>query len=111
MLPGLTRLTVTSATSVTVGAGTVAAPAATGAPISTGAKRMHLQHDWVALLGEVIQVRLDDRTVRTGRVDGVTQDGAILWIEGHGAEPRTMFERCEGFTAWIEYKWDSEGCR
>lgn len=108
MLSGLTRLAVTS---VTVGAATVAARAATGAPISTGAKRIHLQHDWVALLGEVIQVRLDDRTVRTGRVDGVTQDGAILWIEGHGPEPRTMFERCEGFTAWIEYKWDSEGCR
>lgn len=93
MLPGLTRLSGTSA------------------PTKAVARRMHLQHDWVALLGEVIQIRVDDRTVRTGRVDGVTPDGAILWIEGQGAEPRTMFERCEGFTAWIDYKWDSGGCR
>ncbi|UKA64045.1 hypothetical protein [Arthrobacter sp. FW306-04-A] len=96
----MTRL---SGASVTVGAGTVASGVATRA----GAKRMHLQHDWVALLGEVIQVRLDDRTVRTGRVDGVTRDGAILWIERHGAESRTMFERCEGFTAWIQYRWEA----
>ncbi|GAB2738069.1 hypothetical protein ACX801_04905 [Arthrobacter bambusae] len=93
MLPGLTPLSGTLAT------------------VTGDARRMHLQHDWVALLGELIQIRLDDRTVRTGRVDGVTPDGAILWIEGHGAESRTMFERCEGFTAWIDYKWDSAGCR
>jgi hypothetical protein len=70
-------------------------------------KRMHLQHDWTALRGEVIEVRKHAATVRTGRVDGVTHDGTILWIESHGAEPRAMYERCEGFTAWIDYKWES----
>ncbi len=70
---------------------------------------MHLQYDWGPLLGKVIEVRLDDKAVRLGRVDGVTSDGRILWLEGHGAEPRRMFERYEGFTAWIEYKWESGG--
>jgi hypothetical protein len=71
--------------------------------------RMHLQHDWTALLGEVIEVRRHGAIVRIGRVVGVTRDGMILWIQSHGAEPRVMYERCEGFTAWIDYKW--EACR
>lgn len=99
MFFGLTRL---SCTSSTAGCAGTAVP-----PTSASARRVHLQYDWAALLGEVIEVRLDDRRVRTGRVDGVTPDGAILWIEAHGAEPRTMYERYEGFTAWIEYKWET----
>jgi hypothetical protein len=99
MLSGLTRRSGTSGTAGSAGTAVH--------PIGAGARRVHLQHDWVALLGEVIEVRLADRTVRTGRVDGVTPDGAILWIEAHGAEPRTMCERHEGFTAWIEYKWET----
>lgn len=94
MLPGLTRPSGTSACT-----GTAIPP--------TSTRRVHLQYDWVALLGEVIEVRLDGTRVRTGRVDGVTPDGAILWIEAHGAEPRTMYERYEGFTAWIQYKWET----
>jgi hypothetical protein len=95
MLPGLTR-----------------APGTSGVGGRTGnqgsaAKPLHLQRDWTPLLGEVIEIRRHAATVRVGRVDAVTRDGMILWLESHGAEPRTMYERCEGFTAWIEYKWDS----
>ncbi|TQJ39329.1 hypothetical protein FBY33_1344 [Arthrobacter sp. SLBN-112] len=68
---------------------------------------MHLQRDWTPLLGQVIEVRKHAATIRVGRVDGVTSDGMILWLESHGAEPRMMYERHEGFTAWIDYKWES----
>jgi hypothetical protein len=71
------------------------------------AKPMHLQREWTPLLSEVIEIRKDGATIRVGRVDGVTRDGIILWLEALGAEPRTMYERCEGFTAWIDYKWEA----
>ncbi|MFJ4027512.1 hypothetical protein ACIPWF_09975 [Paenarthrobacter sp. NPDC089989] len=45
--------------------------------------------------------------MRSGFVDGVTTDGSILWLAAYGAEPRTMFERFQGYTAWIEYKWET----
>lgn len=89
MLPGLTRFT-----------------GSPQQPVVESGKRLHLQYDWTALLGEEVEVRLNDKIVRAGRVDGVTHDGRILWLEGRGAEQRRMFERCEGFTAWIDYKWD-----
>jgi hypothetical protein len=71
------------------------------------AKPRHRQLNWVPLLGQVIEIRKHATTIRVGRVDGVTADGMILWLEAHGAEPRTMYEHCEGFTAWIDYKWES----
>ncbi|MDQ0213204.1 hypothetical protein BMF89_09810 [Arthrobacter sp. SRS-W-1-2016] len=74
-------------------------------------KQRHLEHDWRAVAGEIVEVRHGEKTVRIGFVDAVTPDGGILWIEGHGAEPRTMFERTEGFHVWIEYKWEAGVCR
>lgn len=94
MLPGLARL-----------AGTPGSGA--NAAVDVAVARMHLQHDWPALIGRVIDVRRDGRTIRTGRVDGTTSDGAILWISAHGVQPRTMYERGEGFTAWIDYEWET----
>ncbi|VXB05061.1 hypothetical protein ARTHRO9AX_10315 [Arthrobacter sp. 9AX] len=70
---------------------------------------MHRQHDWLPVLGQEVQIKLDGSVVRTGLVDGVTNDGAIIWIAAHGATPRAMFERARGFSVWIDYKWDSSG--
>ncbi|BCW84027.1 hypothetical protein DM794_19805 [Paenarthrobacter ureafaciens] len=69
--------------------------------------KLHLQHDWLPLVGELVEIRHQDRFVRAGFVDGVTSDGSILWLAAHGAEPRSMFERSQGFSVWIEYKWES----
>ncbi|MHC8609825.1 hypothetical protein ACW4FP_19470 (plasmid) [Paenarthrobacter ureafaciens] len=69
--------------------------------------RFHLQHDWQPLVGELVEIRQHGQCVRSGFVDGVTADGSILWLAAYGAEPRAMFERFQGYTAWIEYKWET----
>lgn len=70
-------------------------------------QEFHRQLDWLPLEGQFIEMRLDDVLVRSGRVDAVTSDGSILWIAAKGAEPRMMFERLQGFTAWNDYKCES----
>lgn len=70
-------------------------------------KKLHQQYDWLPVVGEVVEMRQNEKTVRRGVVDGVTHDGGILWIAADGAEPRTMFERAQGFSVWIVYKWDT----
>jgi hypothetical protein len=69
--------------------------------------KLHLQHDWLPVIGEVVEIRCGGEAVRTGIVDGVTADGGILWLTANGAEPRAMFERSQGFSVWIEYKWET----
>jgi hypothetical protein len=79
--------------------------------LATGEKtpkiKRYLQHDWLPVVGQVVEVRRGDQTVREGTVDGVTADGGILWLAADGAQPRCMFERSEGYSVWIEYKWES----
>jgi hypothetical protein len=56
--------------------------------------------DWAVLFGEEVQIRRDGQNVRQGRVDAVTDDASVLWVEGNGPFLRTLFEKTEGFTAW-----------
>lgn len=74
-------------------------------------RKPHLQYDWLPVVGEMVEIRREGEAVRTGVVDGVTPDGRILWISGDGAEQRAMFEHAQGFTVWIEYKWESAPVR
>lgn len=66
----------------------------------------HIQSDWLPLVGEVVEIRLNGQVVRTGVVDAVTDDNSILWVAGHGALPRAMVERADGYKVWIDYKWE-----
>jgi hypothetical protein len=68
---------------------------------------LHLQAEWFPVVGEIVEIRLYDNTVRTGRVDGVTPDDQILWIASDGADPRALFERSHAYSVWIEYKWET----
>ncbi|MFF1832366.1 hypothetical protein [Paenarthrobacter sp. NPDC058040] len=66
----------------------------------------HIQHDWLPLVGEVVEVRLHNEFVRYGVVDAVTNDNSILWLAVDGVNTRTMVERAEGYEIWIDYKWE-----
>jgi hypothetical protein len=55
--------------------------------------------DWSSLVGSWVEVRRDQCFVRSGRVEVVTGDPAILWIAADGAHPRELFEAAEGFEA------------
>lgn len=69
---------------------------------------LHLQHDWVPVLGQTVEIRHWHSTVRAGRVDAVTQDGSILWLASEGHHPRCLFERAEGYQVWIQYTWERQ---
>jgi hypothetical protein len=69
--------------------------------------KLHLQSDWLPVVGEIVEIRLKDATVRRGRVDGVTSDDQILWMAADGAELRAMYERSQDYSVWIQYKWET----
>lgn len=69
--------------------------------------KLYLQSNWFPVVGETVEIRLHDKPVRRGRVDGVTSDDQILWLAADGAELRAMFERCQDYSVWIEFKWET----
>jgi hypothetical protein len=73
--------------------------------------KLHLQADWLPVIGEVVEVRLHNQLVRKGRIDCVTSDGQILWMATDGADARSMFERSRGYSVWIEYRWETGPAR
>lgn len=66
----------------------------------------HLQTDWLPLVGQDVEVRLHGETLRQGTVDAVTLDNSILWLAAEGEHGRAMWERAEGYTVWVRYKWE-----
>ena len=70
---------------------------------------LHLQHDWLPVLGRTVEIRQWNATVRAGRVDAVTDDGDILWLAPDGHHPRCLFERSLGYQVWIQYAWERQG--
>lgn len=62
---------------------------------------LHLQPDWLPLVGEFGEIRLAGQPVRTGTVDAVTTDNSILWLAADGGHLRAMVERTLGCEVWI----------
>lgn len=56
--------------------------------------------DWNELPGLEVEIKKDGRSIRTGYVGAVTRGADALWLENHGAQMRTLFEKAEGYTAW-----------
>ena len=54
--------------------------------------------DWKDLAGRHIQVQKEGRTIRTGYVRDVTVTGDAFWLEADGADPRTLYEKAQGYT-------------
>lgn len=69
---------------------------------------LHIQHDWLPVRGELVEIRRHGKTVRRGWVETATQDGGVLWLAADGPHTRGMFERSEAYEVWIEYKWESK---
>lgn len=69
----------------------------------------HIQYDWVPVIGETVQIRNNGRIVRTGTVDAVTNDGAILWLAAEGVYQRQLITKADGNEVWMTYKWESAG--
>ena len=59
-------------------------------------------NDWRVLEGQTVRITKNGRVVRSGCVDAVTPAADVLWLEGHGAEPRTLFLKNDGFEVWLD---------
>jgi hypothetical protein len=57
--------------------------------------------NWNDFVGQRVQLHKDDNLVRIGYVEDVTYAADALWLRGHGAEPRTLYLKADGFTARI----------
>ena len=57
--------------------------------------------DWTDLAGRQVQVQKEGRTVRTGYVKDVAVTADALWLEACGVEPRTLYEKVQGYTALL----------
>jgi hypothetical protein len=56
--------------------------------------------DWTSINGAQAEVVQHGQTVMTGTIDGVTNDGTIVWIQDHTGR-RKLYERCEAFEVWV----------
>jgi hypothetical protein len=72
-----------------------------GRPFFTRTQRFYLYQDWERLVGAIVEVRLKGLCVRSGRVDAVTANGAIVWIAQEGALGRVLIDKSEGYEIWI----------
>lgn len=62
---------------------------------------MKTRHDeWFQLIGATVEIKLNGKTVRTGRVDHATKDSSILWLAQEGNNPRKMIDKVQGYEAW-----------
>lgn len=68
---------------------------------------LRIHHTWHPVIGQRVQMRSGGFIVREGIVDAVTLDDSILWIAGGELQPRSMFQRTEGFEVWLNYQWES----
>lgn len=68
-------------------------PDALPAP-GTGRRQRWRSLSWKALpLGQSVSIVHNGRELGTGRVDGATPDGAVVWIHLDGVEGRRLFHR------------------
>lgn len=53
--------------------------------------------DWHALVGRMVELRLDGRLIRTAEVEDVTRDASILWLRFDGSHGRQLIARTDGY--------------
>ena len=49
--------------------------------------------DWTTLTGDFVEFHRRGRLLDAGKVDAVTPNGEILWLEHDGALPRRIIEK------------------
>ena len=57
-------------------------------------------HDWSVLAGLEVEIRANGQVVRTGVVEIVMPDAAMLWLSSDHNGNRTLFEAAEGYEVW-----------
>ena len=56
--------------------------------------------DWTSVNGANAEIVQFGQTLASGTIDGVTTDGAIVWVQDDTGR-RRLYERCEFFEVWV----------
>lgn len=67
---------------------------------------LHLQPQWQRTVGQLVEIRRDGTSLRSGVVEAVMPDDSILWIAADGINPRQMVEKSDGNQVYARYSWD-----
>jgi hypothetical protein len=49
----------------------------------------------------VVELRIEERFIRTGEVEEVTRDGSIMWVRFHGNHTRQLITKTDGRPQWV----------
>lgn len=60
----------------------------------------HIAQWTYKLAGRVVCIRKQGQLVRIGEVETITPEGDVLWLRSDGVEPRALFQKADGYTAW-----------
>lgn len=61
---------------------------------------MHRTNQWQSVIGETVEVWLDQRLFRRGVVDEVMPDASGLWIARDWPFQREFIDAASGFAVW-----------
>jgi hypothetical protein len=53
--------------------------------------------DWSVLAGRVVELRIEERFIRTAEVEEVTGDGSIMWLRFNGNQTRQLITKTDGY--------------
>ncbi|TLM81068.1 hypothetical protein FDW83_17570 [Pseudarthrobacter sp. NamE2] len=53
--------------------------------------------DWSSLIGQTVELRRQGQVVRQGKVDMVSDDSSMLWLEPDATHGRQLFLRADGY--------------
>ncbi|MEV7458111.1 hypothetical protein ACIQGM_20050 [Pseudarthrobacter sp. NPDC092200] len=56
--------------------------------------------NWASIDGAEAEIVYQGQTVARGTIDGVTEDGSIIWMRDHIGY-RRLYERHEFFEVWV----------
>lgn len=66
---------------------------------ATDSKRRRVMN-WTSVDGARTEIVQYGQTIATGTIDGVTNDGTIVWVQD-GTGTRKLYERYESFEVWV----------
>lgn len=64
--------------------------------------KRRLVQDWTSVDGATAEIAQYGQTIARGIIDGVTSDGAIVWVQNDSGR-RRLFERSESYEVWVPH--------
>ena len=57
--------------------------------------------EWSSLIGQTVELHRDGRLVRRGKVDAVTADSSIMWLQPDAPHGRQLITHADGYHVCI----------